>query len=120
MADISKIKTLDGTTYDLKDTTARNNKVEKSGDIMTGNLVVPATRVANTYYGISFDRTTSTPVETILYTGIKWVSSSHMPVIHVTGYAYGLQSPVEFKIGFYIYGGKIGYCGVTNMGAWSP
>lgn len=120
MADISKIKTLDGTTYNLKDATARSNKVEKSGDRMTGNLVVPAVRVANTYYGISFDRVTSTPVETILYTGIKWVSSSHMPVIHVTGYAYGLYSPVEFKIGFYIYKNKIGYCGVTNMGAWNP
>jgi hypothetical protein len=43
-----------------------------------------------------------------------------MPVIHITGYAYGLQSPVEFKIGFYIYNNKIGYCGVTNMGAWKP
>lgn len=120
MADISKIKTLDGTTYDLKDATARSNKVEKSGDTMTGNLVIPAVKVANTYYGISFDRTSERPVETILYTGIKWVSSSHMPVVHVTGYAYGLQSPVEFKIGFYIYGDKIGYCGVTNMGAWNP
>lgn len=120
MADISKIKTLDGTTYDLKDATARSNKVEKSGDTMTGNLLVPAVRVANTYYGISFDRTTATPVETILYTGIKWVSGLHMPVVHVTGYAYGLHMPVEFKIGFYIYGNKIGYCGATNMGAWNP
>ena len=120
MADISKITALNGTTYNIKDATARNNKVEKSGDTMTGNLVVPAARAANTYYGISFDRTALTPVETILYTGIKWVSGSHMPVIHVTGYAYGLSSPVEFKIGFYIYGNKIGWSGVTNMGAWNP
>lgn len=120
MADISQIKLLDGNTYNLKDITARSNKVDKVGDTMSGNLIVPAVRVANTYYGISFDRTTSTPVETILYTGIKWVSGSHMPVVHITGYAYGLQSPVEFKIGFYIYGGKIGYCGVTNMGSWNP
>lgn len=120
MADISKIKLPDGNTYDLKDATARSNKVDKAGDTMSGNLKVPAVRVANTYYGISFDRTTSTPVETILYTGIKWVSGSHMPVVHITGYAYGLSSPVEFKIGFYIYGGKIGWCGVTNMGSWNP
>lgn len=97
-----------------------SGKVNKSGDTMTGNLVVPAERIANTYYGVSFGRTTSTPVETILYTGIKWVSSSHMPVVHITGYAYGLASPVEFKVGFYIYNGKIGWCGVTNMGSWAP
>ena len=120
MADISQIKLLNGNTYNLKDATARNNKVDKAGDTMTGNLVVPAIRSANTYYGISFGRTTSTPIETILYTGIKWASSSHMPVVHITGYAYGLQSPVEFKIGFYIYDGKIGWSGVTNMGSWNP
>ncbi len=97
-----------------------SGKVNKSGDTMTGKLIVPATRIANTYYGISFGRTTGTPVETILYTGIKWRSSSHMPVVHITGYAYGLQSPVEFKIGFYIYNNHIGYCGVTNMGSWAP
>ena len=97
-----------------------SGKVNKSGDTMTGNLIVPTERIANTYYGISFGRTNETPVETILYTGIKWVSGSHMPVVHITGYAYGLHSPVEFKIGFYIYGGNIGYCGVTNMGSWAP
>ena len=97
-----------------------SGKVDKTGDTMTGNLVVPALRAANTYYGLTYGRTTSTPVETILYTGIKWDSGAHMPVVHITGYAYGLQSPVEFKIGFYIYGGNIGYCGVTNMGSWEP
>ena len=91
-----------------------------SGGTLTGKLVMPSGRIANTWYGISFGRTTATPVETILYTGILWSSSHHMPVIHITGYAYGLQSPVEFKIGFYIYGGKIGWAGVTNMGSWKP
>lgn len=84
----------------------------------SGNLT--KTRIANTYYGVSFGRTGGIPVETILYTGIKWISSKHMPIVHITGYAYGLHSPVEFKIGFYIYQNKIGYCGVTNMGAWQP
>ena len=104
-------------------TAANIGAVALSGGTMTGNLIVPATRIANTYYGISFGRTTETPVETILYTGIEWVHGRHMPVVHVTGYAYGLNSPVEFKIGFYLYGTdvcKIGWCGVTNMGAWSP
>ena len=87
---------------------ALGGKVDKTGDTMTGKLIVPSIRSANTYYGISFGKTGLTPVETILYTGIKWESSSHMPVVHITGYAYGLHSPVEFKIGFYIYGNKIG------------
>lgn len=43
-----------------------------------------------------------------------------MPVIHITGYAYGKTSPVEFKIGFYIYSDAIGWCGVVNMGSWNP
>lgn len=94
--------------------------VDVTGDTMTGKLIVPKTRIANTCYGVSFGRTTSTPVETILYTGIKWVSSTHMPVVHLTGYAYGLYAPIEFKIGFYIYNDHIGWCGVTNMGAWQP
>ena len=104
-------------------TAANIGAVDKAGDTMTGNLIVPATKIANTYYGISFGRTTDTPIETVLYTGIKWIHAKHMPVIHITGYAYGLQSPVEFKIGFYLYGDptcKIGWCGVTNMGAWAP
>ena len=101
-------------------TSANIGAVNLAGDTMTGNLIIPAGRVANTYYGISFGRTTGTPVETILYTGIKWKGSSHMPVLHITGYAYGLQSPVEFKIGFYIYNDNIGWSGVTNMGSWSP
>lgn len=77
-------------------------------------------RVANTIYGITRGDTRQTTVETILYTGIKWLSSTHMPILHLTGFAYGLQSPVELKIGFYIYTNKIGWCGVTNMGAWKP
>ncbi|MDY4816166.1 MAG: hypothetical protein SO274_11310, partial [Turicibacter bilis] len=77
-------------------------------------------RAGNTVYNIATLKTTLTPVETVLHTGIKWTSSSYMPVIHLTGYAYGLTSPVEFKIGFYIYNNQIGWCGVTNMGAWKP
>lgn len=118
MADISKITLPNGVTYNLKDGTGRY--VVKTGDTMTGNLTVPAERIANTYYGISFGRTTTTAKQTLVHTGIKWHSGAHMPVIHITGYAYGLYSPVEFKIGFYIFSDKIGYCGVTNMGAWSP
>ena len=107
-------------TGEVNLTAANIGAVNLAGDTMTGNLIVPKTRIANTYYGVSFGRTTGTPVETILYTGIKWESSRHMPIVHITGYAYGLQSPVEFKIGFYIYQNKIGYCGVTNMGSWAP
>ncbi len=118
MADISKITLPNGVTYNLKDGSGRY--VLKTGDTMTGNLTVPAERIANTYYGISFGRTTTTAKQTLVHTGIKWHSGAHMPVIHITGYAYGLYSPVEFKIGFYIYSDRIGYCGVTNMGAWSP
>ena len=91
-----------------------------TGGTLTGDLVAPRERIGNTWYSVVFGRTTATPVETILYTGIKWKSGAHMPVLHIYGYAYGLTSPVEFKIGFYIYSDKIGWCGATNMGAWHP
>ena len=116
MAVLNQIELPNGTTYDIQD----NSKVAKAGDTMTGTLIVPKTKIAHTCYGVSFGRTTSTPVETIIKTGIKWVSSAHMPVVHLTGYAYGLSSPVELKIGFYIYGGKVCLTGVVNMGSWEP
>lgn len=45
MAEISKITDITGTTYDIKDVTARsaaNGKVSKSGDTMTGSLTLAA------------------------------------------------------------------------------
>lgn len=109
-------ETADNTTR--TEGTGKTNKLQFNPS--TELLTVTKEKIANTAYGVSFDRTTATPKETILKTGIKWVSGTHMPVVHITGYAYGLQAPVEFKIGFYIYNNAIGYCGVTNMGAWSP
>ena len=38
-SEISQITTTDGVTHDIKDATARNTKVNKSGDTMTGQLV---------------------------------------------------------------------------------
>lgn len=96
-----------------------NIKVSKTSSTTTFPTFKTA-RSGNTVYSITKLCNTSTPLETVLHTGIKWKSSAYMPVLHLTGYAYGLQSPVEFKIGFYIYSDKIGYCGVTNMGAWKP
>lgn len=43
-----------------------------------------------------------------------------MPVIRVYGYAYGLQSVIELRIGFYIYNNALGWCGVTSTGSWKP
>lgn len=79
-----------------------------------------SSRSGNTIYSIAQFKTAGTPVETVLHTGIQWKSQSYMPVLHLTGYAYGLQSPVEFKVGFYIFNNNIGWCGATNMGAWRP
>ena len=45
MAEISKITDITGTTYDIKDTSARSaasGKVSKSGDTMTGSLTLAA------------------------------------------------------------------------------
>lgn len=61
-----------------------------------------------TALNVAHFNTSSTPKETVIKTKIKYLSSSHMPVVHIYGYAYGLQSPIELKIGFYIYGGNLG------------
>ena len=62
----------------------------------------------------------STPTEILIYTKIPFISGSHMPVIHIEGYAYGLNSPIEIKIGYYVYGDAHGWCGAVSMGAWQP
>ena len=63
MAEISKIKTIDGTTYDVKDTIARANYVAKNGDTMTGVLRAPcffSTDNGSTgYNGLSFTSDTN-------------------------------------------------------------
>lgn len=101
----------------------RNNYIyanPKTGLLRTNIVSMKYGRMGNTYYNVCQDIIRSTAVETILYTGIKWQSGAHMPIVHITGFAYGLNSPVEFKIGFYIYNNTIGWCGAQNMGAWSP
>ena len=62
----------------------------------------------------------NTPTEFIIKTKIKFRSSAYMPVIRVYGYAYGMQSPIELRIGFYVYNDTIGWCGVVCTGAWKP
>ena len=62
----------------------------------------------------------NTPTEFAIWSKIKFVSGSHMPVVRVYGYAYGLQSPIELKIGFYIFNNELGWCGCINQGAWQP
>ena len=76
----------------------------------------------NKYYASNVLRfqTSKTPVETVIYTKIKYKNSSYMPVIRIYGYAYGKQSPIELQLGFYIYNSNLGYCGVVSMGAWRP
>ena len=126
---VTQTATTDNANYEVlfsgtADNTTRTEGARKTNKLKFNPSIqlldVTKERIANTVYGVSFDRTSGNAKETILKTGIKWVSSAHMPVVHVTGYAYGLHAPVEFKIGFYIYNNAIGYCGVTNMGAWDP
>jgi len=74
------------------------------------------------YYASNLCRhfSANTPTQFVIWSGIKYVSSSHMPVVRIYGYAYGLQSPIELKIGFYIYNDNIGWHGVVCQGAWAP
>ena len=101
-------------------TTDLAGKADLSGATFSG--AIATTIVKNAYHAYNVHRffTTTTPVQTVIYTKIKNLSSTHMPVVRIYGYAYGAQSPIELKIGFYIYGGALGWSGVVSMGAWRP
>lgn len=99
---------------------ALDGKANLTGAKFTGNI--NTTSITNTHYAQNVLRfsTTSTPVQTVIYTKIKYQSGAHMPVLRIYGYAYGLNSPIELKIGFYIYGGNLGWSGAVSMGSWRP
>lgn len=63
---------------------------------------------------------TGTPTEFVIKTKIVYASGSYMPVIRIYGYAYGEQSPIELRVGFYIYGDNLGWAGAVSTGAWQP
>ena len=71
---------------------------EDNGDLKIGRYT----------HNVLFASTNTTPQETVIHTKIKYASGSYMPVIRIYGYAYGLQSPIEFKLAFYIYSGNMG------------
>src|SRR5574344_2396363 len=72
-----------------------------------------ASNVCRHFYG-------GTPSQFIIWSKIKYASGTHMPVVRIYGYAYGLNCPIEVKVGFYIYGGDLGWCGSISQGAWNP
>lgn len=94
--------------------------VLKAGDTMTGVLISPGIKIQKTWYGIHNAITIGTPKETVIYTKIKWVSGNHMPVVHITGYAYNNTDPIDIRIGMYIYDDKLTKCGASNAGTWFP
>ena len=92
-----------------------------SGGTMTGMLVAPKIRVGRVVYGVSRYLFGATAKETIIYTGIKFVSSSHMPVVHMSGFAYGAGRTTELHIAMYIYQNEFYSAStITNLGAWNP
>ena len=110
--------------YKVGDGTTLVDNLPFSTDVLDDYLkqVEPNTyqRLGNVAYNVCNCCYYTNTKEIVIYTSIRFLSSIYMPVIHLYGYAYGLQSPIELKIGFYIYADKLGYCGVTNMGAWAP
>lgn len=82
----------------------------------------------DTYYASNLCRhfSDNTPTEFVIKTKIRFVGSTHMPVVRIYGYAYEKQSPIELRIGFYIFNygdgkGNVFCCGgVSCTGAWKP
>lgn len=61
-----------------------------------------------------------TAMEIIIKTKIPFTSSHQMPLIHLEGYAYGAQSPIELRIAFYIYDNRFVNTGCTSTCPWKP
>lgn len=98
-----------------------SGKANKSGDTFTGDVIFNAPH-RDSYYASNLCRhfSTNTPTEFVVKTKIKYVSGTHMPLIRIYGYAYGEQSPIELRVGFYIYNGNLGWAGAVSTGAWKP
>ena len=95
-----------------------NNYLPLSGGTLTGDLEAPKIRSGNTVYGVSKYVYGGTAEETVVYTGIKYVSNYHMPVVHMSGYAYGAGKTTELHIAMYIYNEEFySSSTVTNLGA---
>ena len=98
-----------------------NNKLDKSGGTMTGNLIINA-RHRDNYYASNLYRFfySGTPTQFVIKTKIKYLSSSYMPVIRIYGYAYGANNIIELKIAFYIFNGNYNTYTVSSTGSWQP
>jgi len=62
----------------------------------------------------------NTAYEILIKTKIPFISSAQMPLIHLEGYAYGANSPIEIRIAFYIYNGAFASYGCTSTCPWKP
>ena len=108
-------------TQDGDGKTISSTYAKLSGATFSGDVIVNAPH-RDTYYASNLCRNFSqnTPNQFVIKTKIKYVSSTNMPVIRIYGYAYGLQSPIELRVGFYIYDNHLGWAGVSCTGAWKP
>jgi len=102
-------------------TPANVGAVAKAGDTMTGMLTVPMVKTGRTVQSVARYIYSATAKETVIWTGIKYVSSTHMPVVKLNGYAYGAGKTTELRIALYIYQNEF-YSSrtVTNLGVWNP
>ena len=72
-SEISQITTTDGVTHDVKDTTARLTKVNKSGDTMTGQLIAQNNVAYSTAQVRNIILSTSEPTSTDGANGDIWI-----------------------------------------------
>lgn len=108
-------------TQDGDGKTISSTYAKLNGATFTGDIVVNAPH-RDTYYASNLCRhfSSNTPNQFVVKTKIQYISSSQMPVVRIYGYAYGLTSPIELRVGWYIYENKLGWAGVSCTGAWKP
>lgn len=96
--------------------------VKKDGTAECANLEVENIfRNGNSFYNVLEIASTKYVDEIVIKTKIPYLNSNSMPLIHIKGYAYGTQSPVDFNIAFYIWEDAITSSGVTFVGhGWKP
>ncbi len=85
-----------------------------------GGKTAGGLQIGRTFYNVANFELSGTPIEIVIKTKIPFLNGNAMPIIHLHGYAYGQQAPIELKIGYYVYNNAHGYCGAVSLGAWKP
>ncbi|WP_422008185.1 hypothetical protein [Roseivirga pacifica] len=89
--------------------------------IIIGLAIISFSGQAQNYPNILNYAYNGTPTYGVkIRTNIPYTHASQMPTIHIEGYSYGTQSPIDLKLVWYVYSGNFMNYKVSSGGAYVP